>query len=676
MRRVWRAAPRLVRALGPIAPALVTGLALRYALAPFTSWPHDDVTWFQAATSGQHQLGLFARSQFPYPPLWGLLLQALGQVIAPLSITGSALGTSDAHFALLDQATNAYSSVITGPLFNLAFKTMLFAFDIGTGLLIRDAVRTWTSSSRKGNLAFTIWFLSPFPLFESAIFGGFDTMVGFTIMATLVLLLRRRYLWAGVAIGLGAFVKVSPILLLPMAGLLAADVTIARRRLRLNVRAPAALAAGMALPIAIIGLPLLVTGAFGAATHATSARTLVGLDVGGFSLFGIRSFAVLSGIGTWASDHAGLVTGATTLAAAAVSVVIGWLAMVAARRNRVWAILGGGTAVFAIVLLTQPLTQPQYLLWLLPEAITIAVATGVARWQLVVLSITPVVYVYSLLGPAAVLGPLATTTGWVSPQWVADRSVEWYNAPAALWGDSLGGDFRAPAALATIVALISLLALVLRRMRAAGGGQEPVPAPAHRSANVAVALVGTLLLGTVGATVFAYRLPPLGRNQAALGAVSATPTATGTRLQLSVHPGPGQSTVRVIAFPIARYSPACSLDVVVDPAYPGPDSTPRAIQGIFDHVTAELRLRGDQRPINEIDVPSLVKVLNDTSTASGTCVVMSAGVMPADVFSRRVDRTHPLAARRRHAHLERGGDRVLQRGSDGEVPAGHAHQLS
>jgi len=622
--------------LRPVLPALAAGLFLRYALAPFTSWPHDDVVWYQAAAAGQHHLGLYDRSQFPYPPVWGLLLQALGQAVSHVGVTGGVLATSDVHFAALDQATHAYSGVITGPWFNVAFKTILFAFDVGTGLMLRSAVRSWTGSAKQADLSFALWFLNPLTLFESAIFGGFDVVVAFFIMGTLLLLLQRRYLWAGVALGLGIFTKVSPVFLLPLAGLIAAEPRLRDWRLRINVQASFALVGGLAIAALLIGAPELLAGSGGAALHSTSARVQTGLNVGGLSLFGVRSIQLLTGIATWSSDHAGLVIDLTNSVAVLGSIVIALFALRWARVDRGFGILAGATLVIALVLLTQPLTQPQYMLWLLPEAIAVAVAMGFGRWLVGLLCVTPLVYVYSLFGPIAVLAPLAVSTGVVTPDLVASTSLAWFNAPARLWGDSLGGDFQAAAFVVTVIALGALIAGIYRRRPSGHARSRVRRAHPETRSGLGIPLVVAALATVLVSSIAAYAAP-LTDHAAAVHIDSVISSGSSTQLRVTIRPGPGQSTVRLVAFPVNGVTPARTLEVVVDGQYPGPDSDLRTIQGVFDHLSADLRARGDARSVNEIDVPHLDSILRDLGSARSTAVVMTAGVMPTEVYSKHAD---------------------------------------
>jgi Glycosyltransferase family 87 len=638
--RSGRGVARLAGGLAPILPALVAGLVLRYLLAPFTAWPHDDAVWYQAAAGGQHNLGLYARSEFPYPPLWGLMLSGLGQVLGHLGVTGGTLGGSDPSFAALDQSTHTFAAIITGPWFNLAFKTVLFGFDLGTGLLLRGLVGELTGNPRRGNLAFALWFLNPLVLFESAVFGGFDVMVGFFVLAALVLVLHRRHAWAGVALALGVLTKVSPVALLPLLLLVVADPQREGGRLRLQVVDTVRLAAGFVAGLAAVGLPVLLAGDAALAVHGTVARTQTDLAVGGLSLFGLRSFRGLDWIPGWVQDHAGAVSGGATLVWVAAAVGIALLARRWVRRDRAFGLLGGATAILAVLLLTQPLTQPQYVLWLLPTLLVLAAAWRIGAWQAAVLSVTPLVFVYSLFGPLAVLAPLARSTGVISPDGLAARSLAWFNQGTGLWGVDRGSDFRSVATVLTVAALVAVLASIPR-----AAPRDPLRSLHRRAGPVtrpllAMGLVAAVLAAGVAGAAATYR-PGFSASPAALQVRSATSTGLAVDLRLDLGAGPGQDAARILAFPVAHLSPDRRVEVFVDPSYPGPDSDRRSVLGVYDHLSAELRVHGDGRRVEAVDAGELTQVLGDLASAPATAVVMTAGVMPAGIFSRHADLVTP-----------------------------------
>ncbi|HEV3231003.1 MAG TPA: glycosyltransferase 87 family protein, partial [Candidatus Dormibacteraeota bacterium] len=360
------------------------------------------MVWFQAAIAGQHQLDPYSRAQFPYPPVWAALLEGLGQVLGHLGLRESHLAVVDPSYRAFNDFTQSFSETITLPAFNVAFKSILFAFDLGVGLLLLRLGTILGLSPRARTVLFGTWFLNPFVIFESAVFGGFDVLVAFLVLAAVVALLEERWGWAGAAVALGVLTKVSPLFLLPLLGGFALGLHRVRRwpgarELRLIARHPrwlgdlwaelrplAALrfAAGGALATAVAFGPEVLAGTWRDALHGTLSRAE--LSIGGFSVFGVRQFKVFSWLPQWSIDHGDLVRSTTTLLTLAAGVAGAFVGLRLARRNPAYGLLAGTLASLCGILLVQPLTQPQYLVWLLPETLAVMVAFGVGRWQAVV----------------------------------------------------------------------------------------------------------------------------------------------------------------------------------------------------------------------------------------------------------------------------------------------------
>jgi len=103
---------------------------VRLVVAPYTSNSNDIGPWYQTSLAGLHGLTLYQRPGFSYPPVWGYLLEGLGQVFRMVGIGPSSLGMFDARYASLSTVTGDFSVYVTSPLFNVAFKSLLFAGDL------------------------------------------------------------------------------------------------------------------------------------------------------------------------------------------------------------------------------------------------------------------------------------------------------------------------------------------------------------------------------------------------------------------------------------------------------------------------------------------------------------------------------------------------------------------
>lgn len=197
--------------------------------------------------------------------------------------------------------------------------------------------------------------LSPL-LLGPVVLKRFDALPALLTLVALVLAQRRRWAWSGAALGLGAGVKLYPVLLLPALALAAG-----RRA------APRAVAAFVAACAAVV-VPFLVVAPHGV---VESVRTQLGrhlqieTPLAGLALlahsFGVLDVGVVSeahtyGLGGTSGTALALLTSLAFLAA---------LALVWWRAPRNDLVLTWAATLTAAVVLGRVLS-PQYLLWLLP----------------------------------------------------------------------------------------------------------------------------------------------------------------------------------------------------------------------------------------------------------------------------------------------------------------------
>jgi threonine/homoserine/homoserine lactone efflux protein len=122
----------------------------------------------------------------------------------------------------------------------------------------------------------------------------------------------------------------------------------------------------------------------------------------------------------------------------------------------------GTVGTLATFTMLSPVSNPQYVLWWLPVLIVVVGTTDRGYWQVGMITLAAITFSIGILGPAALIAPLATYTHVVSDQLVASYVTNWYLAPGRLWGATLGDDFLGPAVLAFIFALTSLYVTWLR----------------------------------------------------------------------------------------------------------------------------------------------------------------------------------------------------------------------
>jgi hypothetical protein len=449
----------------PMGP-LTIGLVVRLVLAPFTAWNFDVAVWFHTALSGYYGVPLYERPGFSYPPVWGYLLQILGTAIHLAGFGPSFFGVIDGNYASAVSATGDFTNVITGPGFNLLFKCALFAFDLLTAVVIYRFVKELSGTEKQARIAFMAWFLNPFVIYESAIHGALDVIVGFTVLATLILVLTGREYWAGAAWAIGIMTKLSPVALgLQLVLAIAVMENSMRESAGYAVRRVATFAAGASVATACLLAPLVLQGSVPAMLHNVFARTEEPVVIGGFSLTGLRYLKPLSGLLDWAfQNSATLIRATTTAQVIAIVFWAIWTAIIV-RKDPVFAIFTGAVGTLASFMLLSPISNPQYLLWWLPALTVLVFASGRGYWQFAIISIAPVLFSLAILGPVASLGPLATYTHLIPVSFVNDQVIGWYTAPARLWGATLADDFFAPTWLVTVAAIISLFVVWMRLAR-------------------------------------------------------------------------------------------------------------------------------------------------------------------------------------------------------------------
>jgi len=455
MSRLASIRQRITRLRGPWG-TLALGILIRLVLAPYTAWNNDVAVWFHTALSGYYGLHLYERPGFSYPPVWGYLLQIIGSIVHAVGLGPNFFGVYNPVFSSASSATFDFTEVVTSPGFNLVFKSILFCFDLATAILIYRLVDQVTGDEHKARLSFAAWFLNPFIIYETAVQGALDTVVGFCVLATVVLLMDGRYFWAGVAWVLGILTKLSPVVLAPV--LLVVIVGRFRTSNKPIAAQLALFAWGAAVAFVLVLGPEAFLGSIPAMLHNVFARTQESVTIGGLSITGVRYLRPFAGLLDWSFENSALLIRASSIAQA-ISVLAwaGWTA-IAGRKDPVFATLGGTVATLSSIMLLSPISNPQYVLWWMPALTALVFIAG--RWQthLLLLTVAPLLFAVAILGPTAILGPLATYTHLMPATELNAQIISWYEAPGRLWGAYFADDFFAPASIVTVATLILLLA--------------------------------------------------------------------------------------------------------------------------------------------------------------------------------------------------------------------------
>jgi hypothetical protein len=155
--------------------------------------------------------------------------------------------------------------------------------------------------------------------------------------------------------------------------------------------------------------------------------------------------------------------------------------------------------------------------------------------------------------------------------------------------------------------------------------------------------LGAVLVGLAVAEIVLYS-PPVERVEQSLSVHVKSVRSAGqtTSIQLAITHGSSDQSVQVAAFPLSiRSVRKPSIYVYADGSYPTAGVAPTVALGVFDHLDAELIARGYTQPVAGVTAGQLADVLRDTSKASERMVVMMTGVLPAGIFSEKVDLLSP-----------------------------------
>lgn len=627
----------------PLLVPVVVGIVARLVLAPFTSWATDDFVWFQVAASGAHHLNVYARPGFAYPPVWGDLLQLVGQLLGVLGASAGSLVSTPHVYAPLE-LWGWWPRSITGPLFNVSFKSVLFVFDGATAGLVYQMVSDATTDDRRARLAFAAVFCNPFVIMESAVMGGFDIIVAFCILAAIRCTLTRRYLLAGVTVAVGILLKVAPIYIVPLI----AGAIIGQESLRAKETGHAARDATRALLLATAGgagatlvvlLPEIVSGSLGVMWYSTFARGGASGGYGGLSLYGLAGLRGLGSVGPWLLSNRAVVNMATELVVLAVAV---WAGMRVSKRPSVTTLSSGAVAIFLVVYLGGPVTEPQYLIWALPSLVVLRAVTGRHLLVVVTYSLGPIVYIFGLLGPLGILSPLASSHLLLTDAHLERSISPWLMSKApGLWASLARDDVWV---IGSVIAVVTFVALLVQVGRAGPGSSgEPSEEAAHRRSRPRNRFTTVLVAILAGAPVLLL-VTLAGASPGSVSFQSGSLVGDTLGLRLAVRLPPGESSIDVAAFPIRRMPPVHVIDVYDDPSLPVTGTLAIAEYSLAQHIRADLAVRGSSVRVEVVNAAGVQQVFGNLASAPGTAVVDLAGVLPSSSFSKSVDLVRPWVA--------------------------------
>lgn len=602
---------------------VVIGVGIRLVLAPFTSTSLDDGVWATSIRHGIQGIGLYSQPGFSYPPVWGYLLHAEGFMLRLMGLSPQSVATSPQLWTVLSARDWQLSPLIMTSLGSFLLKVPLFCSDLIVAWLVWHIVLSLGWGEKKAKLAVALWFLCPLVIFESAVHGAFDTMVALCFAAAILARLRRRYFLAGVAIAIGVLTKLTPGFLAPLF-LASCFWPMAEEEKSERWRALGLIVAGGALATLVGIVPLVANGTLHAAYANVFSRSSVSSSVGGLSWLGFSALPQLSSVETWALQPGNPVVNASVLVDVVPAVVAVFLWRRSARSGSVLVALTAG--VMALVLLAGPLANSQYLLWVLPAVVVLAVSDRrllAAYW---ILTAAGVMYEVAITSPLAFLTPSYLAFGFPSLREIVASPLAL--TTTIVFGEPIGKLFDFVAFLIAMVGVgITLWSLRKHIASRASAARRGVMRPGSVGLHV-------LCAGMLGCVLLLGLLPAaLDAGAAPLVLSIHVTRSSGHTFKVSWESGRSGLAGLPVNVVITKEPRAVrSVVIYADTSYPSAGSSAFVVQGVVDHLPVDLSADGVHVHARVVDARRLASVLLDSGDAAGTVVVDAAGTLPSTVW--------------------------------------------
>ncbi len=411
----WCLTCGFVSSIRPILAILAVGVLVRFLVAPWTSCPYDMYPFYRASTNMLAGVGVYGHAMFSYPPLFPAVLYPFVYVLS-IFMDPSQFGLVQHSMVGVSQMTGILVPFITHPAFNLVVKTPLILADLALGVVLYRFVKdvrdeTWARR------VLILWFLNPLVIWTSSVVGQFDVLPAMMTVIALISFYRKEFFVAGLALGLGAFFKVYPVYLVILYLILIVWLSSVRKfpfLTKATFRDAGRMIAGGILSLVIV-LPFFL-----------SSEAVFDF------IFRRAGYSSYGGLNMWflvplVPQDAGLlpdilptILGLSPfifLIAIALTVFIAYRlrnSLTGKNGDILSLLVLGNVFVVTAILVTQPVTNPQHLLWLFPFLLLIGSKDG--RWErkLYVLTVLGILYFVGLQSFHAFLYPTAVYTNAIS----------------------------------------------------------------------------------------------------------------------------------------------------------------------------------------------------------------------------------------------------------------------
>ncbi|MEM3714969.1 MAG: hypothetical protein QXF82_08490 [Nitrososphaeria archaeon] len=219
---------------------LTAGVAIRFALAPFTEQRWDMYTWrLHQAFTYQYRINPFWPTQalefaWGYPPLWLftlLLVYPIYTIFCPTSYPQEASQLWNPYNTATDpqqRMTLFFESYkrflptpqgqvegLNLPFLDLLIKTPIIFSDILIAILLYKIVKS-ISNEKNAEYASLAWLLNPYVIWMSSVWGMFDSIPTLFILLSTYYLLQGKIYKSALTISIATLYKLYPLILIPI----------------------------------------------------------------------------------------------------------------------------------------------------------------------------------------------------------------------------------------------------------------------------------------------------------------------------------------------------------------------------------------------------------------------------------------------------------------------------
>lgn len=420
-----------------VLPIIVVGLLVRLIVAPWTSCPYDIYPFYRASVDMLSGAGVYGHAYLSYPPLSAIVFYPFIAILS-LFLDPSNFGSVQYSMVGAAQITGMLVPFVTHPLFNLSFKLPLIISDLLLGITLYRFVRErrGKDSAKK---VFILWFLNPLVIWISSIAGQIDVLPAFMTLIAFISFYRREYLFAGLALGIGIFLKLYPIYLFIFYLTFLFWKEFDNRHVRaslLRLEGSYAMLIGGLISLIVV-LPSLLTSdkMLDFIFRRTGSTSYGGLNFW-FFVPALPSEGLLP-------DILPSVIGLPTFVFILMIILIFLASILIVRQytrkkiDELNSMTIGNLVVIGLIMFLQPVTNPQHMLWLFPVLLIALVDDK--RWErkLYLLTILALLYFIWLQSAYALIYPAAIYAGFMNVETLNAAIISYYTTGGILSRESL-----------------------------------------------------------------------------------------------------------------------------------------------------------------------------------------------------------------------------------------------